>query len=365
MLRIIFCIVMFLSSFTTKAQENGPPLRVAVIGLSHSHVHWILNRQNDGDFEIVGVYEQDEALAARLFKQYKMAPSLLYQDLELMLDETRPEAATAFNMIFEHLEAMEACAPRGVHLMVEKPLAANLKHARAMEELAQKHKVHLLTNYETTWYPTNHLAYELAVEQEALGAIRKIVVRDGHPGPKEIGVNEEFLDWLTDPVKNGGGAVTDFGCYGANLMTWLMQGQKPLSVMALLQQHKPDIYPKVDDEATIMLEYPSAQGIIHASWNWPINRKDMEVYGKTGYVYADNRSKIRIRMSEEQKEEEQLLEARKSPLDDPFKWLRAVVREEISLDRMDLGSLENNMIVMEILDAAIKSARKGKRIELK
>ena len=53
--------------------------------------------------------------------------------------------------------------------------------------------------------------------------IRKIVAHDGHQGPKEIDVQPEFLDWLTDPVKNGAGALFDFGCYGANLMTWLME----------------------------------------------------------------------------------------------------------------------------------------------
>ncbi|WP_317196170.1 Gfo/Idh/MocA family protein [Hymenobacter siberiensis] len=61
-------------------------------------------------------------------------------------------------------------------------------------------------------------------EDRALGDIRKMVAHDGHQGPKEIGVNAEFLAWLTDPVQNDGGALPDFGCYGADLMTWLMQG---------------------------------------------------------------------------------------------------------------------------------------------
>ena len=83
-------------------------------------------------------------------------------------------------------------------------------------------------------------------------------------------VSPEFLDWLLDPVRNGGGALTDFGCYGANLMTWLMRGQRPRSVTALTQHLKTDpVYARVDDEATIVLDYPTAQAIIQASWNWP------------------------------------------------------------------------------------------------
>ena len=110
------------------------------------------------------------------------------------------------------------------------------------------------------------------------------MVHDGHQGPKEIGVNKEFFDWLTDPIQNGGGALVDFGCYGANLMTYLMQGQQPISVTAVTQHFKPGIYPEVDDEATIIVSYPTAQCIIQASWNWPFGRKDLEVYGQIGYI---------------------------------------------------------------------------------
>ena len=51
---------------------------------------------------------------------------------------------------------------------------------------------------------------------------------DGHNGPSEIHVQPEFFAWLSDPVKNGAGALFDFGCYGANLMTWMMDNQPPL-----------------------------------------------------------------------------------------------------------------------------------------
>ena len=81
-------------------------------------------------------------------------------------------------------------------------------------------------NYETSWYRSNHAAYDL-VHEGALGQIRKVVVHDGHQGPKEIGVQPEFLAWLTDPKLNGAGALFDFGCYGADLMTWLMDGETP------------------------------------------------------------------------------------------------------------------------------------------
>jgi len=152
--------------------------------------------------------------------------------------------------------------------MVEKPLAVSTKHAIEMAKLAEKHKILLIANYETTWYPSNHKSYEMISGKE-IGDVQRIIVYDGHKGPEEIRVNPEFLDWLTDPVLNGGGAVTDFGCYGADLITWIMKGEKPESVNAVLKQYKPSVYPKVDVDATIILSYPSMTGIINASWNWP------------------------------------------------------------------------------------------------
>ncbi len=357
---------MSLSSTIESFAQNKPePVRIGVVGLTHTHVHWILGREKRSDIEIVGIVEPNRDLAQRYSEQHGYSMDIVFNTMEEMIAATRPEAVTAFGTIYEHLEVVQTCAPLGIHVMVEKPLAVSLKHAKQMEALARKYGIMLLTNYETTWYASNHEAYKIVHDEEKIGPIRKMVVHDGHPGPKEIGVNQEFLDWLTDPVQNGGGAITDFGCYGANLSTWLMKGEAPLTVTAVTQTIKPDIYPKVDDEATIILTYPKAQSIIQASWNWPINRKDMEVYGKTGIVYTDNGSDLRLRVSEDSPEEKFSIPGRSTPVDDPFAYFAALIRKELSYDTKSLSSLENNMVVMQILDAAVKSAKTGKTIKLK
>lgn len=342
--------------------DQPDPVRVAVVGLTHTHVHWILGREDRGDIEIVGIWEPNEDLAGRYIEQHGLSPDLYYGDLDTMLDETEPEAVTVFTSIYEHLEVVEQVAPRGIHIMVEKPLAVSMDHALRMAELAKTHGVHLLTNYETTWYPSVHRTRAM-VEAGELGPMRKMVIRDGHRGPKEIGVNEEFLEWLTDPVLNGGGAITDFGCYGANIATWLMEGQRPQTVFAVTQTHKPDIYPHVDDEATIVLTYPGAQAIIQASWNWPVSRKDMAVYGRDAYVYADDGSRMRTRAGDDEPEHTFSADPADAPVDDPFAYLALVVRGELD-PAQDLNSLPINLIVMEILDAARESARTGSAIRL-
>lgn len=364
----VFFGLLFILSFCQNMvalgqAKPGKPLRVGVAGLVHGHVGWVFESHKRGDIQIIGIAEPDAALAQSYLKRYNLPANLVFSDLGQMLDKTKPEAVTAFNSIFGHLAVVQACAPRGIHVMVEKPLAVSLDHARKMEALAQKHQIQLLTNYETTWYGSNHKAYAMVHTDKAIGAIRKMVVHDGHQGPKEIGVGPEFLAWLTDPVQNGGGALIDFGCYGANLVTWLMQGERPLSVTAVTQQLKPEVYPKVDDEATIVVTYPGAQGIIQGSWNWPYSRKDLEVYGQTGAVFALDHTRMQLRLKAEEPAQAYQAPVRSAPYDDPFRYLTAVVRGVIKPNQ-DLSSLPNNMVVVEILDAARRSAQTGKTVFL-
>jgi predicted dehydrogenase len=339
------------------------PFRIGVAGLTHDHVNWIMNRAHDGDFTIVGIAEPNKELADRYIKKFNLPPTIWYASLEEMLAKTKPEAVSAFGSTFDHLAVVQACAPKRIHVMVEKPLAVSLEHAGQIKALAVKHEIHVITNYETTWYGNNPRIEEL-VRDGSIGPLRKIVVHDGHEGPREIGVSKEFFTWLTDPIQNGGGAIMDFGCYGANLITWLMKGTRPQWVMAATQQIKPSIYPNVDDEATIVLGYDGMQGIIQASWNWPFGRKDMEVYGAKGSVVADRQgSKIRLPgAATEQYEKSPTL---MGPYDDPFRYLAAMVRGKIKMQPTDLSSLENNLIVVEILEAAKQSSATGQRVELK
>jgi predicted dehydrogenase len=358
-------VFLVLFSFSVRAQKDtarNKPLRVAIVGLVHTHVHWILGRENRGDIEIVGIAEPNRSLAEKYSKQHGYKMDIVYSSMEEMIEKTNPEAVLAFNTIYDHLKVVEYCAPRGIHVMVEKPLAVNRDHAAKMLSLAKKYNIQLLTNYETTWYGSNAKAYQMVNQDKMIGDIRKIVFHTGHPGPIEIGCNPEFLEWLTDPVLNGGGALTDFGCYGSDLATWLMKGETPLTVTAVTQQIKPELYPKVEDEATIILTYKKAQVIIQASWNWPYSRKDMEVYGKTGFVFCKDGTNMQFK--ENEKTAIQLLTAPglNSDRNDPFVYFANVIRGNIKMSAYDLSAPATNEIVMKILDAAKQSAKTGKTV---
>ncbi len=341
----------------TGAQEKAP-LRVGIAGLVHGHVDGFFGSAlKRKDIQIVGIAEADHGLFEKYAALYGLDEKLYHADLAEMVNKEKPQAVLAYTSTYDHRKVVETCAKLGVAVMMEKPLAVSLNEAQAMGKAAKQGKITVLVNYETSWYPSNHDAYEL-VHSGTLGEVRKVVIHDGHAGPKEIGVGPAFLSWLTDPKLNGGGALFDFGCYGADLMTWLMNGERPLTVTAVTQQIKADTYPKVDDEATIIMTYPRAQAIVQASWNWPFSRKDMEIYGKTGSVVTVGRDTLKVQKAGETEAKMEKAKAVAPPYDDSLTYLRAVLLEGARVDGM--SSLETNVVVTEILEAARESAKSGK-----
>jgi predicted dehydrogenase len=370
---LLLSAVLAFSFFTAPAANcqsaggnagTAQPLRVAIIGLVHDHVQGFLQElPRHSNVQLVGIVESDRSLTDRYEQKFHLDHSLFFTSIDAMIDREHPAALLVYTSIANHRPVIENAARRGVNVMVEKPLSTTLADALAIRQTAREHHIQVLVNYETTWYASNHEAYR-EVQQGKLGIVRRVDVHDGHRGPKEIGVGPEFFGWLTDPEQNGAGALFDFGCYGADLMTWLMHGQAPLSVTAVIQTDKPEIYPKVDDEATVILKYPGAQAILQASWNWPFDRKDMEVYGATGYAITVGRDDLRVRYAGEAHESQIAAPPLDAHESSSLDYLVAALRGEIKPEG-DLTALDTNIVVMQILDAARESARSGRTVELK
>ena len=314
------------------------------------------------DIQIVGIAEPDRRLFDRYSQQHQLDPALYFASLGDMIARVHPTAVVVYTNTFDHRRVVEECARHGIHVMMEKPLAVGYRDALAMADAARNGNIHVLVNYETTWYASNKAAHDL-LQEGALGEVRKVVVHDGHRGPKEIHVQPEFFAWLTDPKLNGAGALFDFGCYGADLMTWLVSGEPPRTVTAVTQHFQPDIYPRVDDEATVILTYPRAVAILQASWNWPFDRKDMEVYGRTGSAKTILRDRIEVRREGEKEAHIQTPPRLEPPDDDSLHYFAAVINGHVQ-DTNSLSSLKTNLVVTEILDAARRSAETGRTVTL-
>jgi predicted dehydrogenase len=347
----------------TAFAQSTEHIRVAVVGLVHGHVQGFLRSlPSHTNVELVGIAEPDAALRQKYAAQTKLPESIFFATESEMLAKTHPQAILVYTSIANHRKAIEEAAPLHIATMVEKPLATTVEDAEAIAKLSQQYNVPVLTNYETTWYASNTAAYRMLGDGK-IGDLRKMVVHDGHRGPKEIGVGPEFLGWLTDPKQNGAGALFDFGCYGVDLATWFMHGEAPISVTAITLQIKPDIYPHVDDDATILLKYPHAQAIIQGSWNWPFDRKDMEVYGAKGYVDTIKADKLRVRLPSETDERVETATPLTAPQDNSLDYLTAVLEHRLE-PKGDLTSLDTNVTVVRILAAARESARTGRAVML-
>lgn len=364
--RLFGFMAMFLLAvlgFSIEARSQEPPIKVAIVGLEHGHVEGFLTQlPKHADVQLVGIADADPTLWQKYGSKYSLSNTLFYKSEANMIERVHPDAVLVYSSIAEHRHAIEIAAQYGVSSMVEKPLTISLDDALAIRSLAKEHKVHVLVNYETTWYRSNKAAYD-EVQDRRIGDIRRVVVHDGHQGPKEINVPPEFLNWLTDPQQNGAGALYDFGCYGVDLMTWLMHGETPLTVTAVVNHDKPQLYPRVDDDSTITLQYPNAQAVIMGSWNWPFGRKDMEVYGATGYAITVAADQIRIRHEHDSEEHVETAAALPPRERDSLSYLTAVLRGQLT-PKGDLSALDTNVIVMQILDAARESARTGRTVKL-
>jgi glucose-fructose oxidoreductase len=299
---IVF-ILLFLSAVTipTHAQNNpvsSVPVRVAVVGLVHGHVAGFLPAlKSHPEIQLVGIEDPDAALAEKYKAQFHLDSKLFFTNIDEMIQQTHPQALLVYTAISDHRKVIDIAAAHGINVMVEKPLATTLDDALAIRKTAREHRIQVLVNYETTWYSSNRAAYD-ELQQGKLGQLHKVIFRDGHQGPKEIGVPPEFLSWLTDPQKNGAGALFDFGCYGADLVTWLMHGETPISVTAVAQTDKPNLYPHVDDDATIIVRYPKVQAVLMPSWDWSFSIKDMALYGTKGSAVTVGPDQLRVRYDE-------------------------------------------------------------------
>ena len=372
-MKLILVMLTFLAVHASAAVDArpNPPMRVGIVGLVHGHVEGFLKGGaltpaggilNRPDVQLVGIVEPDQKLFDSYAQRYHLSASSHFRNIQEMVSQAHPRAVLVFTAPSEHRRVIEECAALGVHVMVEKPLTISYHDARAIQDAVQRGKIHVLVNLETSWYASNTAAFRL-LKRGDLGPIVKTVFRDGHAGPKAIGVPPEFLSFLIDPKQNGAGALFDFGCYGPNLITWLMDGETPQSLTAVTKQLQPNLYPKVDDEAEIILNYKNAIAIVQASWNWPFALKQMDVYGRTGYAKVIDSERIEIRGANDSDGQMTKAESLTAPYDDPLHFMAAVLNGEIE-EGNSLSSLKTNITVSEILDAARQSAQTGKTVNL-
>lgn len=351
-------ILGLLSAFLTHPSSAQTKIRVAVIGLDHDHVWGILHDiLNESKADLVAIAESDPELVGKAKAQVPTSVQF-YSDYVRMLDEAKPEAVFITTENDRHLAILRECAKRHIHVSTEKPMAINAADAREMEHLANAANIKLMVNYWNAWAASTHELFN-RVKAGEIGQVERIIVQYGHQGPKEIGVSRQFGAWLYDPAKNGGGALMDFGCYGVELSLWLKG--RPTRVNATARNLKIDQHNRVEDDATIVLEYPDATAIVEPSWDWPYGMDRVYVFGSKGSLLATGSALYERLQSSHTPATIDGDPITLAPLpheaSNPVSYLVDRIRQNQPVG--DPLSPRLNVQVMEILDAARKSVRSG------
>ena len=331
---------------------------IAVIGLVHSHVWGHLERMIGGKpARLVGIAETNPELIAEA-KKMGAAETLFASDYKKMLDTVKPAIVWAFVENNRHLEIVEACAPRKIHVIFEKPLASSLKDALAIRRLAREHGIQIMTNYQMAWWPSNYAAKATA-DAGTLGKIWRVRGIVGHGGPGSQGPrNQYFFAWLTDPEKNGAGALVDFGCYNALWSLWYLG--RPEKVYANVNHLRPATFPKVEDNSTMILSYKEGVGLFEGSWDLPRSFQDVEVFGLEGSANV-TRDGVELR-SKGTPPRPLKIDPLPAERAEPVAHMIDAVQNKRPLG--DLVSLDINVDVVEIIEAAKESVKKGIAVKL-
>lgn len=247
--------------------------RVGVASLVHDHVwgelqHW----RSHAQAEIVAVGDVNDVLRRRAGAEFGVEH--VYSSWREMLaahgDSLDIVQVASENNV--HAEIVEACAALGIHVIVEKPMAATLDGAARMARASEGAGTLLMVNWPNAWTGA-YQEFERRILAGAIGDIRYLKYRSAHNGPREIGCDPHFVAWLYDAEKNGGGAFMDYCCYGSALCARFLG--RPDTVTGLRAVLAKD-YPLPDDNGLIAMQYAHAFGVAEGSWTQP-----------TGYVAAN------------------------------------------------------------------------------
>lgn len=363
--RVVSFLLVLLAALAAPANMAAQSrTRLAIVGLDHDHVWGLLKViAHEPEAELVGIADPHPEL---IEKAKAAAPPgvKFYSDYVRMLDEVKPEGVIVTTANNRHLEILRACAKRKIHFFTEKPMAASGADAREMERVAREAGIKLMVNYWNAWQPTTQEAL-VRIKAGETGNVQKLIGQFGHAGPREIGVSKYFADWLYDPAKNGAGALMDFGCYGAD---WAMMLKgRPQRVYASSLKLKTDQHNTVEDDATVLLEYPDGVGIMMPSWDWAYGKGQVQIFGPKGSLLVmGDRLLFRPAQGEAnaQNQDGAPLETLPVPPEkrNGVAYFIYCIRNDKPIE--GLVSPEINVGVNEIIDAAKMSIRTGRAVTL-
>ncbi len=349
-------------------------LRVAGINFDHMHMGDLL-REVDGhpETEIAAIFDPDPKRMERAIAQFGIGPDRVFTDLGRCLDAVRPDLAILCSAPAEHASYVEAIAPTGAHILVEKPFASSVAHARRMIA-AMRPGQKLAINWPLAWYRSHNTAKRL-LDEGRIGDLIEVHYYDGNRGPLyHLADKVEVTDAEVERQKpgswfykqaSGGGSLIDYLGYGTTLGTWFQGGAEPVEITAVIDE-TPGI--EVDQHSITVARY--AQGLSKFETRWgtisdpwtqqPIPKCGFILVGTTGAISSyDYDSHVTLQLRGGTPEE--------VAVDEPRPGRRGAIDYMVDRIRNDLPaegplSPELCLVGQRMIDTALASAR-SKRTE--
>ncbi len=329
-------------------------LRLAVVGLVHDHVWGELRRWLDTNrIEIVAAADANIPLRERIRQEFGVDQR--FDSADAMFEACQIDIVQVCTSNAAAADVVEQAARRGIHVMLEKPMAATLEQADRMLTAANKSDIQFMINWPFRWRPNTLQSWKL-VSDGIVGDVFNARVRMAHKGPREFGCSEYFCNWLYDPSQNGGGAIIDYCCYGAAAFRHVFG--MPNSVQAVAARlAKKDI--AVDDNAAITLIYDDRFAVTEASWCQIPSYHDSVYMGTKGTLWTeDGKIMVAIENSQQEITVEPLPNGRRTG---PEYFLTCLENGETPADVCAPRVCRDTQ---EILEAGLRSAESGTRISL-
>jgi len=249
---------------------NRTKLRGAISGFgevaARAHLAGWRTRENISIGAIHDPISERRHEAIRLIKSVRV-----YDDLELMLDGEAPDFVDVASPPGLHHAAARSALAAGAHVLVEKPLALSIAEFDELAALAaQKQRILMCVH---NWkYAPAYAAARRAIESGRLGSLRFISIDRLRTEP--AGAGGSGGKWRASSA-SGGGILIDHGWHVFYLMSWLLDGETPLSVSARLEGRD------VDDLADVRIRFGNgALARAHLSWRAPVRRTSALIYGE-------------------------------------------------------------------------------------
>ncbi|MFN7471877.1 MAG: Gfo/Idh/MocA family protein [Roseiflexaceae bacterium] len=332
-------------------------IRLAVLGMSHDHVwDFIKHAQTTPGVDIVVAADPDSILRAKAVAHGIATTSA---DTHAVLTRSDIDAVAIFADNRASVALGIAAAQRGMHVLVEKPIAADYAGAVALTQAAHRAGVSLMVNWPIAWWATVQYAITL-IERGRIGRLFQVQYRAAHGGPRELGCSPQFVDWLYDPYRNGAGVIMDYCCYGAAL-TCMFLGL-PARVTAVAGRLRKEDLP-AEDNAVLVMQHASAISTATASWTQQGHLTSYEpmFYGDKGTLVVRGG---KLLLSDVEHDEGTVLRVPKiAPgYTHAVEHFAAVIRGDVAL--MALCSPQVALMAQHVLEAGVISANTNEAVSL-